>query len=231
MSAVRCTRCEACVLGAAPVAALSYGFWTFTQRAAATRRDSRHWASDGLWQTLAMPLFDALWATLPTPRNGSCHIRWWTAQTCPDYVRLSLAREFWSGVMMSHAGICRAILNFTSAKETDFYPAQRLGLLGLVTPVDITETSWNRMVSPAVGLFGVDSWTVMEGSAGRWRAHFFNCFVPWGWCSKLRSLVEASALHFAHRPLDALAIAVKSSSRQIAEVWVPWLLAYLASPA
>ena len=43
--------------------------------------------------------------------------------------------------MMSHAGICRAILNFTSAKETDFYPAQRLGLLGLVTPVDITETS------------------------------------------------------------------------------------------
>lgn len=27
---------EACILGAAPVTALSYGFWTFTQRAAET---------------------------------------------------------------------------------------------------------------------------------------------------------------------------------------------------
>lgn len=42
---------QACVLGAAPVGALSYGFWTFTQRAAETRQSCcrRHVSCWALW--------------------------------------------------------------------------------------------------------------------------------------------------------------------------------------
>lgn len=159
---------QACVLGAAPVGALSYGFWTFTQRAAETRQSCcrRHVSCWALWmyqkQEGRVGLLNMLnsrdltWLHLvqqhvrhseewflanPVVRNPNLMIEFdeiaWN-YTATSIIMWNLT-SFCKGTALNRSErlassqSCQYIL---WDEETDFYPAQRLGLLGGKSPMN-----------------------------------------------------------------------------------------------